>query len=251
MSNINLLKKIIHLDTVDSTNNYAAKLYNTGGIVCETVIMADIQTNGRGQREKTWQSDPYQNLTFSVILPAGKVIFNSSVRLVFVVSLSISRFLSKLGLETSLKWPNDIYVDGKKIAGILIENNYSGSKVNYSIIGIGLNVNQKEFGITNATSLSIELSKGYNLRELLLSLLSDLNESLNELSSLSFDEIVKQYNELLFGKGEKLQFREKSKDKIFTGEIIGVNKDGDIFILVEGEEKAFKNGEVDFLGGES
>lgn len=236
------------MDTVESTNNYAAKLYNSGVIDQETVIMADNQTNGRGQREKTWHSDPYQNLTFSAILPSDKVKFNSTVRLVFVVSLSLSRFLKKLELESSLKWPNDIYVNGKKLAGILIENNYSGSSVNYSIIGIGLNVNQKEFELINATSLSNELSKSYNLRELLLSLLNDMNKSLNELSSLPFDEVVKQYNDLLFGKGEQLQFREKLTDEIFTGEIKGVNEEGDIFILTEGKEKAFKNGEVELIG---
>ena len=135
----------VHLSRVDSTNNYAANLIKSGKAKSGTVILADEQTNGRGQRDAVWQSDPGLNLQFSAIWLPESFFIKDQRYLNFAVSIAIQQFLSKKGVEPQIKWPNDILVGEKKISGVLIENQLQGQRINACIIGIGLNVNQTEF----------------------------------------------------------------------------------------------------------
>jgi len=145
--------KIVRFDTLDSTNSEALR----GDYPEGTVILADHQTQGRGQRGNVWCSEKSQNLTFSVVhypdLP-----LSDSFRISMAAALSVTDLLSSFGIESRIKWPNDIYVGNKKIAGILIENSLSGSSlIRKSVIGIGLNVMQTEFpsNIPNPTSMAL------------------------------------------------------------------------------------------------
>lgn len=136
---------IIRLNSVDSTNNYAASLLNTTNVPEGTVIVAQEQTAGRGQRGADWLTIPGKNLTFSLILQPKFLTPDHQFLLSQAVALAIYEVIAGYDPGAIIKWPNDILVNGKKIAGILIENRLSGKNLGHSVIGIGINVNQETF----------------------------------------------------------------------------------------------------------
>lgn len=152
--------KVTWLNSVDSTNSEA--LRRIGELPSGTVLAAREQTAGRGQRGNTWFSEPGKNLTFSVVLkfPAGFLAAGDAFLLNCLCSVSVADFLSGFGVPASVKWPNDIFVGGRKICGMLLENGLIGSFVAHSVMGIGMNVFQTEFPLVNATSLALALGGG-------------------------------------------------------------------------------------------
>ena len=148
---------IIWLQNVDSTNEEARRRFSE----CDnlSVLSAVSQTSGKGQRGNSWTSEPGANLTFSIILKDGyRIKAYDQFVLSEITALSVIDFLSFHGIDSSIKWPNDIYVDKKKICGILVENSLRGEFVSSSIIGIGLNINQRNFDVNlpNPTSMILE-----------------------------------------------------------------------------------------------
>ena len=144
---------IYHFDTTTSTNDDARDLkYHDGDI-----IWADFQTAGRGQRGHTWESRAGENLTFSVLLEPHFLPVTEQFMLLEAVALALRDFFAELGVETKVKWTNDIYVGNRKAVGILIEHSYSGGRLARTIVGIGINVNQTEFSadIPNPVSLAL------------------------------------------------------------------------------------------------
>lgn len=150
------------IDSVDSTNNEVKRRMERLSDL--SVISAAEQTSGRGQRGNIWLSEPGKNLTFSIAVkyegelfadanPVNQFVING------VVSLSIVELLKTYGIDARIKLPNDIYVNGKKICGILIEHSVLGSSLIHSIIGVGLNVNQMDFdeSLANPTSILLEI----------------------------------------------------------------------------------------------
>ena len=129
-------QKIIHLESVDSTNNYAAILLSEGRIGHGTVILADEQTNGRGQRGAKWLSAEGVNLLFSLVVQPDNLSVSDQCVLTEITSLALIEFLRKFGISAQVKWPNDILVNGEKIAGVLIENHLKGNLIASSVIGI-------------------------------------------------------------------------------------------------------------------
>lgn len=160
--------QIIRLDSVDSTNNYAAKLIKEVKVFDGTVIMARDQSSGKGQRGNTWIAQPGKNLTFSMVIYPKNVDVSNHYILSQITVLAVSDLLMVYGIDHSIKWPNDIVTNNGKICGILIENNITEQKINHSIIGVGLNVNQTDFqeGI-NATSMALLLNEENDLESLL------------------------------------------------------------------------------------
>ena len=213
---------ILRLDSVDSTNNYAAKLLNQTKIPFGTVIMAQYQFEGRGQRGSQWSSENAKNLTFSILID-GTQLKNIPVFLLSkCAAISIKNIIGQFTKENvSLKWPNDIYVDTKKIAGILIENQWKGSNIYASIIGIGINVNQIRFNNNlNATSLKLLTNQPYNIEDLL----SQFCESFNRFYGLMVDghfKIIKEeYQSSLFFLNKKCQFLiENNLEDVFIREV--------------------------------
>ena len=162
-------RKIIHLENVDSTNNYTANLLLKGEVDSGTVILADKQTQGRGQRGSVWSSNSGENMLFSLFLSTEILSVNDQFLLSQFVSVSLIQMLRNIGLNAEVKWPNDIYINNKKVAGILIENQLSGYTLKSSIIGVGLNVNQKLFENISATSLYNELGEFISIQSVLFS----------------------------------------------------------------------------------
>ena len=144
---------IIWLDSIDSTNEEAKR--HISDIDNLSVLSVYEQTEGRGQRGNTWTSTPGENLMFSIVLKNPKISARDQFGINEITSLSVVDFLSQHGISARIKWPNDIYVDSKKICGILIENSLRGSVISSSIIGIGLNINQRNFDVSlpNPTSM--------------------------------------------------------------------------------------------------
>ena len=144
---------IIWLESIDSTNEEARR--HISDIDNLSVLSALEQTAGRGQRGNTWTSNAGENLMFSIVLKSPVLTAEDHFALNEIASLSVAEFLSTYGIKAQIKWPNDIYVDEKKICGVLIENSFRGKSISSSIIGIGLNINQRNFNVNlpNPTSM--------------------------------------------------------------------------------------------------
>ena len=133
-----------------------------------SVVAARLQTAGRGQRGNTWLAGKGENLTFSVLLKFGNagippLPVSRQFSITETVSSGICNYLGSKGIDARIKWPNDIYVRNRKICGILIENTVLGSRLSSSVVGIGLNVNQKDFPpqLVNPTSMALQTGEGY------------------------------------------------------------------------------------------
>ena len=188
---------VIYFDTIDSTNTYLKKHYkevNHGVVVTSTV-----QTKGRGRSDHTWRSEK-GNLYFSYLLKdklSHQLIFQELMK----VSVTICRVLKELGIKASIKYPNDILVNQKKIAGILIETKSDG-ELEYIITGVGLNVNQVDFNDLShkATSLHIENEKTYLINNILKMIIDTYNTQ-----PVTFDDYIK----LSYVIGRKIRYNSK------------------------------------------
>lgn len=237
-------RKIIRLESVDSTNNYTANLIKGNIIDHGTVILADEQFAGKGQRNAEWLSNPGENLTFSVFLSSVNLSVERQFVLTQFVSISLVHFFKQRNIEAKIKWPNDIYVGENKIAGILIENQLNANAIKNSIVGIGLNVNQVSFNGINATSLKLCTSESYIPHEVLFEYIGVFNELL-DVFWLKSSEIDRLYSNLLLGLGMIRQFIDSSGE--FNGTIVGVTESGKIRILVNEEERNYDLKEIQFL----
>ena len=248
MKSQSLGNQIIKLNSVDSTNNYTAKLVKETKISFGTVIMADYQTHGKGQRSSFWKSDKGLNLLISIYFDSS---FLNSENIFFLskaIALAIRECVEKItGTKASIKWPNDILINGSKIAGVLIENQWKNEKLSSSIIGIGLNVNQVVFsGLENVISLKNLTSKVYNLNSILKSLCSSLDTQFTRLRHFDFFEIDRQYHSFLFNYNKWSNYE---KNKInFKGKLIKVDSFGKMVLELEnGDKKSFEIKEVNLL----
>ena len=149
---------IIWLDVAESSNDEARKAIDSLDNL--SVVAVRCQTKGRGQRTNTWETAPGQNLTFSVVLKDFEILPKEQIAISQITALSVVDFLSMHGIESNIKLPNDIYVGNKKICGILIENSICSNRLRWSIVGIGINVNQTTFpsSLPNPTSILLEKS---------------------------------------------------------------------------------------------
>jgi BirA family biotin operon repressor/biotin-[acetyl-CoA-carboxylase] ligase len=170
---------LIKLNAINSTNTFLKELSKNTSLENFTVVVTENQTNGRGQQESFWFSEPNKNLTFSVYLNDLKLEINNKKYLNFAVSLAIFEvFKSKKVVNLAIKWPNDIVSGNKKICGILIENSIQKNWIHNSIIGIGVNVNQENFteNLKNVTSLKKLLHVNFDLDSLLIEICEQLKK---------------------------------------------------------------------------
>lgn len=239
--------KIIHIESVDSTNNYTAKVFKSGDIDSGTVIMADIQTNGRGQRNNNWQSAPYENITMSFPLQLESLKSTPLIGLNYAIGLAINDFLASYVDTISLKWPNDVMVKDKKIAGILIESQYAGEELKSSIIGIGININQTKFDVSGSTSLKLETNTPYQPKLIVFELIKTLNNRLNELNKGNYQALKKDFDNLLWNRGIKRTFKNLLLKEKFKGIIHSTTNNGDLVIMIGESKVNFKNGTIDYL----
>ena len=224
--------KIIKLDAIDSTNSYLKKLLNKESLDDLTVVVSKHQTQGRGRNGNVWSNKPSLNLAFSIYKRFSDFEIDKKFMLNVISSISVYETLKKYNLlDLTIKWPNDIMTVDKKISGILIENNIKGNRIKYSVIGIGININQREFkNLPNATSIFIETGKLNSIETLAKELQEALEKNFN-LFKINENELINNYNSLLYRKNETSNFSINDMSK-FQGKIIEVGIDGKITIEV-------------------
>lgn len=242
--------EIIKLNATDSTNSFLKDLSQNSTLKNYTIVITDHQEKGRGQLESSWISTPYKNLTFSVFVAFDDLKIVKKRYLNFAISLAIYDVLiAKKIKRVSIKWPNDILSANKKICGILVENNFRGTNIKNTIIGIGLNVNQVIFPefLNNATSLKLETDLASNLDDLLKVILKSLQKNISLLAAKEYTFLEQRYLEVLYKKNIPSMFK-NTRDEIFMGIIIGISKDGKLQIQLENDSiKEFGVKEVSFL----
>lgn len=237
--------QIIKLNSVDSTNNYVAKLLKQTKVPFGTVIMAHYQTNGKGQRNSSWDSSEKDNLLMSVLLDTSMVSTDKVFYLSKIVALSIHSLVIKYTeCYPQIKWPNDVIIDKMKLAGVLIENKWKSSMICSSIVGIGLNINQVNFtGFYNATSLKTITSKDYDLDKVLKDLCQELNHYYKILVDCKFEQIDNEYHKHLVNYNKWANFLEKGRS--FNAKVIGVNQQGELMLeLKNGKIRNFELKEI-------
>ena len=222
--------KIIKLDAIDSTNDFLKNLIRTQTVENFTVVVAKTQTAGKGQMGAKWETESGKNLTCSILVKNFICDLNDIFNINILVSVSIIEVLNALKiLNLSVKWPNDILSDNKKIGGILIENNLKSNKTIESVVGIGLNVNQSKFdGLPNASSLLNCSHQFFELDEILLLIASQIknNHRIYEKSKTHFWEY---YHQNLYHLNVISLFEDEQKNQ-FQCKIIGVSNDGKLIV---------------------
>ena len=198
--------KITHFKNIESTNQYLQRLLDEGIDITDNIVVADFQTSGKGQGNNVWQSEDGMNLLFSIALDMSFLKAENQFLLTQMVSVAMIDVLKKYLPKESLfiKWPNDIYFNDKKIAGILIKNEIKGMMLGTSIIGIGLNVNQTYFdkSLPNPISMKMITGKDYDLERLLLEVYKSTSLQVykcqSQCQSQCQSSIVNSYNHHLY-----------------------------------------------------
>lgn len=221
--------------TVDSTNRYmrdnASELWSKHGESGFVVVTAGHQTAGRGQRGNTWNSNAGENLLFSILVRPGETLEVSKQFLLSqAVALSIHDAMKCHGIDTQLKWPNDIYAGSRKLAGILLELDYSGAFVEQAIIGIGLNVNQEGFPPMDRVPVSMKMlwKRDFILDDVLATILDLFEHYYTEMRFGNRDAIAAEYKRVLLGMNERHTFFDR--DGHFDAVIQDVESDGHLIL---------------------
>lgn len=240
-------KNIIHLETVDSTNDYLKKINNQ--VEDGTVVISDEQTKGKGRLGRKWQSKSREGIWMSIILKPEIIPYKAPF-ITLIAGASIVKALNNLQVPAKIKWPNDIVINNKKVSGILTELSADIEKTNYIIVGIGINVNNSEFDRDlkeKATSLYKEHYK--------LSKVDIVTEILHELEKLYKDyidrdckeetlKICKEYSAII----NKNVYIVKENEKELV-RCVDINKEGNLIVRDSNNKlKEIISGEVSIRG---
>ena len=225
-------KNIVFHDNINSTNLLAKEL-GAGGATEGTLVITEKQTGGRGRRGRKWISPAYVNLLFSMLLrPSVKAeqVFGMTMIMAIAVVDAISE---TSGLNPLIKWPNDIYINKKKLGGILTEFSMSGKVVDYVVIGLGLNVNWKPVNDNSmlfpVTSVCSETGCQVSRENILVSILKRFDLYYRDVMIGNLDEYYKKWNERSMIIGEQVIIESPEK-KIF-GKAISIDRNGSLIIL--------------------
>lgn len=239
-------QQIIQLHEVDSTNNYAAKLLSEGKLAHGTVILAEHQTAGRGQRGRSWQSVGSKQFTGTFFLKTDFLSVDHLCYLNMGIALSVRGMVQSFTRKkVSIKWPNDIFIENHKIAGILIETNWKNGRVEGAIVGIGVNISPIQ-SVGYATSLEELSGKSPEV----LTILDVLNENLTEfyqhIQHADFEYLKSTYESFLWKKDEEITLEERQNPIPFTGIIRGVDQIGNLLVEKDGIVTIYHNQELNF-----
>jgi len=231
-----MANKIIELDTTESTNTYACNLLKQEKPPEGTIIWAKEQTYGRGRDKNTWESEKGKNLTMSLILYPTFMKIEEQFLLSKVISIALFDYLSKFLTNVFIKWPNDIYVNNDKIAGILIENSIIGKRFTHTIVGIGLNVNQVRFSsnVPNPTSLKLQSGRDFDLQECLYELNKSIKIRYEMLRSKNIGKINTDYLNHVYR--YKILSAYRTEQSEFIAKIIDVENNGVIVLETNNHE---------------
>lgn len=238
--------KIIKIDRAPSTNTWVGTYED---ILPETALVYCFsQTAGRGQRGNTWESEPGKNITASLLFHPYNFPASAQFKISEAVALALVDYLKEKGVSAKVKWPNDIYVDDKKICGILVEHVVTGKNITRTIAGFGLNLNQKKFlsKAPNPVSLTQITGKEYDIKQEV----SEITELLKKrISDIKNDSLHDEFLSNLWRyDNEYHKFHDKLKNERLLAKIHNVAPDGILTLITDSGEKrdyAFK--EIEFI----
>lgn len=237
----------IYLPEADSTNTWCRSRLSGNHVLPEGILVqAGHQTAGRGQMGNVWQAAPGENLTFSCVLYPEFLAPGQQFLLTMVASLSIAYLLDSTIEGVFIKWPNDVYTGRYKIAGILIENGWMSNKIQHSIVGIGININQRNFKGIKATSLLLETGQYFPLEKILERWCGFFNELYNALKRGETEVITAQYYQRLWGYQKVVEYTKNGYTH--QGVLRGVNELGQLIMDEDGTgRQLFNFKEISFV----
>ena len=239
---------IINLKEINSTNSFAKSILAQKKATNGTVVVSDFQKQGKGYKNNVWESENGKNILASIIVFPNNLKAENQFLLSMIISNGIIEYLDDMKIDAKIKWPNDIYVQNKKIAGLLIENNILGINITSSIIGIGLNINQTKFvsKAPNPISLALLTKNIFQLNQEHSVLFSFLNKWYQLLEQKQSKYISDCYHKYLYRKNETHKF--VANNKTFTGTIMGVDLYGQLQIIDSKQNKlTFGFKEIEFI----
>lgn len=238
--------RIKWFDVLDSTNNELLRHISDYDNL--SVVAAVEQFAGRGQRGNRWLARPGENLTFSLLLRPSDLPVRDVMSVTFLSTLVVRDWLCSKGIPAVIKWPNDIYAGHRKICGMLVENGLEGTSVAWSVIGIGINLNQSEFPgeLVNPTSIKRLTGQDCDLKESLEEICRLFEERLPELDDRR-DRLYEEYCDGLFQSNLPCPYRDLASGEEFTGTIKGVTRDGRLLLDRNGVLRSYAFKEVGYI----
>jgi BirA family biotin operon repressor/biotin-[acetyl-CoA-carboxylase] ligase len=237
--------QLIELESVDSTNNYAMARIHEGLASNGMVYLAHHQWAGKGQRGKSWISEPGQNLMMSLVIEPSSL--NLTQQFLFSAAIALAVLDLVKGFQNKnwkIKWPNDIYWSDRKAGGLLIESVVTGPTWVWAVVGIGINLNQTSFPgeIPNAISLNQITGVQYEPVAIIKELVPTIREQISTLHKTP-DQILRRLNNSLYKKDQVITL--KKNDELFVSVLKSVDSNG----LLITEDGIFKLGEVEWIVG--
>ncbi|PZP48358.1 MAG: biotin--[acetyl-CoA-carboxylase] ligase [Pseudopedobacter saltans] len=247
-------QSFIELREADSTNNYAMAAAKDNDAFHGLAWYTNNQTSGRGQRGHSWSSKPGENLALSVLLDTSAFSLTQQFSIIVLAALSVYDLLRPFGKENlKIKWPNDIYFNDKKAVGILTESVIKGQIWQWTVVGIGINVNQSSFDdfvlSKKATSLFQETGVKMDTRELAQLLCEKLEYRWQQMLQYGSEAQLLEYNHYLFQKGKIVSYKRKTGN-ILECEIDHVDAAGRLHVLEGENEESFSFGEVELISSQ-
>lgn len=246
----NIGKRVLFYEKVDSTNNVAKKLAEKEK--CHgTLVVAETQDSGKGRRGRNWVSSEKEGIWMTLILNPEISPMNASM-LTLVAALAVNKGIKNVtGIDSYIKWPNDIVVNGKKICGILTEMSSDPDYVNHVVIGIGINVKMCQFPDElkdKATSLKLEGAQELSRAKIIAGIIEEFEIYYDIfIKKENLSECLWEYNNFLVNKGRRVIVYEKNNK--YEAEAVGINEKGELLVKVDnGEERAIISGEVSVSG---
>ena len=230
---------LVHFKEIDSTNNYLKNSYQL--LDDFTFATADYQSHGKGRNDRVWQSNSGENLMFSFLIK-NKELINKAESFSILTAVEVASLIEKYDIShVSIKWPNDILIGDKKVCGILLE----GQVPDYLVVGVGLNVNQKEFPNDlrrPATSLSLEAKQPFDIEELKERLFSNIVNNFSNIKSEEYLEYFRQHNYL-----QNKRVRVVINNQVFIGEVVGIDDNFCLQVLSRDMLLHIDSGEIEIL----
>jgi len=235
----------VFLPETESTNSYAIELLKNVNAIEGTVVYTHKQTHGKGQRGNLWIAEPERNATFSLILKPTFLNPKNTFYLSKITALALHDVLTEIlndsQIDIKIKWPNDMLVDSKKIAGVLIENSVSADVLQWSVVGIGINVKQEDFGgLKTATSISLLTQKTPEIEAVMDHFYTHFEKWYLRLKKAELKQIDQAYHNYLLGMGKTNAF--EAEGLRFNAKVIGVNERG--LLILETEDGSRKNYDI-------
>ena len=235
-------------EALGSTNDSMLAILKDGNPAEGTVIYTAFQTGGRGHMNNTWESEMGKNLLFSILLLPDFLQPSDQFELSKIISLALADVVGKYSGNVAIKWPNDIFAVGKKIAGILIENVVTFNRITRCVAGIGLNINQEKFSnnIPNPTSLVLETGCQFDMTDLLDQVVDRIEYWYNTLYNDEIEFINREYLKRLYRINVLSEF--VSKGEYFKARITGIAPTGELAVEIsDGRKLTFGFKEIEFL----